>query len=234
MGLKNMNIYHRRDLDLSSHRVISIYLHSGLETVKIRLFLISCGNKPTDAAQCARQNALKTSSVALKLLELEQPDDVGVQGRGVGKGTGGYRRRLQTAVTNGGYKRQLRRFGNRNETETKPKRTRGIWVGCSVLGPMCCAMVGGIRFYLWPEKKRGKQPVCSVGFWRGSQPADPDLGFAYGPRPRFAGSQIAAHQNTTHVRAGKTHNPGSCVPRPARAGFKAQQDVRGGYVTASA
>ena len=72
--------------------------------------------------------------MAIKLLELEQLDDVGVQGRGVGKGTGGYRRRLQTAVTNGGYKRQLRRFGNRNETETKPKPTHSSWVGVQCPG----------------------------------------------------------------------------------------------------
>ena len=61
----------------------------------------------------------------------------------MGKGTGGYKRRLQTAVTNGGYKRQLRRFGNRNETETKPKRNNQHLGWGAMFWPMYCAMVGG-------------------------------------------------------------------------------------------
>ena len=47
------------------------------------------------------------------------------------------------AVTNGGYKRQLRRFGNRNETETKPKRNDQHLGWDAMSWPMYCAMVGG-------------------------------------------------------------------------------------------
>ena len=68
---------------------------------------------PIDAAQCALQNALKTNAVAIKLEKLEQLGDAGVQGERVGKGTGGYKRRLQTAVTNGSCVV--------SETEMKPK-----------------------------------------------------------------------------------------------------------------
>ena len=116
--------------------LLYIYLRVRFKMWVKRLFLISRGNRPTDAAQCARQNALKTSSVAIELLELEQLDDVGVQGRGVSKGTGGYRRRLQTAVTNGSCVV--------SETEMKPKRNRNgqgasgsgavSWAPC-----VCCA-----------------------------------------------------------------------------------------------
>ena len=81
--------------------------------------------------------------MAIKLEKLQQLGDVGVQGGRVGKGTGGYKRRLQTAVTNGGYKRQLRRFGNRNETETKPKRNNRHLGWGAMFWPMYCAMVGG-------------------------------------------------------------------------------------------
>ena len=56
--------------------------------------------------------------------------------------------RLQTAVTNGGYKRRLQKGSCVvSETEMKPKRNRnedaapGLGVRCP--GPMCCAMVGG-------------------------------------------------------------------------------------------
>ena len=52
---------------------------------------------------------------------------------------GGYKRRLQTAVTNGSYVV--------SETEMKPKRNRNettsIWVGMRCPGPMYWAMVGG-------------------------------------------------------------------------------------------
>ena len=98
---------------------------------------------PIDAAQYAHQNALKTNVVAIKLMELGQLEDAGCAGIESAKALavtgGGYKRRLQTAVTNGSCVV--------SETEMKPKRNRNqhtvAGLGCSVLGPMCCAMVGG-------------------------------------------------------------------------------------------
>ena len=81
--------------------------------------------------------------MAIKLLELEQLGDAGCAGiesaRALAVTGGGYKRRLQTAVTNGSCVV--------SETEMKPKRNRnedaapGLGVRCP--GPMCCAMVGG-------------------------------------------------------------------------------------------
>ena len=75
---------------------------------------------PIDAAQCAHQNALKTNVVAIKLMKLGQLEDAGCAGIESAKALavtgGGYKRRLQTAVTNGSCVV--------SETEMKPKRNR--------------------------------------------------------------------------------------------------------------